>query len=168
MDKEEGLQRDVKFGRVAIRRDHSSKGRSFHADGPTTKRTFAKKKDLITTSLLNGTTGQKLTPCSWMQHPMRCQNWHWTAEVAKVRGGLVKDTIGDHCSDIWYCTFPRYIPWLAMLRGHPEGYQSQHVQLTHSIGVLSSSRGCEFRSIFYLSPLPLLAEVDSNKISHWL
>ena len=33
---------------------------------------------------------------------------------------------------------------LAMLRGHPVGYQPQHVQLTHGIGVLSPSRGCEF------------------------
>src|SRR6218665_503092 len=34
----EGLQRDVKFGRRAISKERSSKGRSFHADGPTTEK----------------------------------------------------------------------------------------------------------------------------------
>src|SRR6218665_2648142 len=37
-DKKEGLQRDVKFGRVGHQQGTQLKGRSFHADGPTTEK----------------------------------------------------------------------------------------------------------------------------------
>jgi|SRR6218665_885425 len=36
--KEKGLQTDVNLEGWVIRRDHSLKGRSFHADGPTTEK----------------------------------------------------------------------------------------------------------------------------------
>src|SRR6218665_4106216 len=47
-----------------------------------------------------GTRDQKLTPRSRTQHPTCCQNRHWAAEVAEVRGAASKDTTGYHCSDM--------------------------------------------------------------------
>ena len=38
--KEEGLQRDVKLEGWVISREHSSKGRSFHADEPITENAY--------------------------------------------------------------------------------------------------------------------------------
>jgi len=63
----------------AIRSDRNSKGRSFHADGPTT---------------------EKALRCIIVpEGPKAHHNRHWAAEVAKVRGGGAKDTTGDLCSD---------------------------------------------------------------------
>lgn len=47
-----------------------------------------------------GPRDQTLISRSRMQHQTRCQNQHWTAEVAKVRGGsTAKDTTRNHCTD---------------------------------------------------------------------
>jgi len=43
-----------------------------------------------------GPRDQKLTPRSSTQHPTRCQNRHWAAEVTKVGGGAAKDTLEDY------------------------------------------------------------------------
>jgi len=45
------------------------------------KRPFA-----VTTLVPVGWLKKKLIPCSRMQHPMCCPDWHWAAEVTKVRG----------------------------------------------------------------------------------
>src|SRR6218665_2331752 len=73
--------------------ERSSKGRSFHADGPTTK----KGPSLHNSQM--GTRDQKLTLRSRTQHPTCSQNRHWAAEDAEVRWGAAKYTTGDHCSD---------------------------------------------------------------------
>jgi len=58
--------------------------------GPQPKMPFAAQK-------LNGPEGPKAHSS---QHPLRCQNRHWAAEVSKVRGGTAKDTLGgDHRSN---------------------------------------------------------------------
>jgi len=73
----------------ALSKDCSSMGRSFHADGPTTKKAFC----CIIAKRARGT--KKLTPSLQVEHPMHCPNQHWAAEVTKVRGGAVKDTTGN-------------------------------------------------------------------------
>src|SRR6218665_889583 len=58
MDKKEGLQRDVKFRRVGHQelKERSSKGRSFHADGPTTEKALC----CIIAKLARGTKNSPL------------------------------------------------------------------------------------------------------------
>src|SRR6218665_2233155 len=70
------------------RKEGNSKGRSFHADGPTTEKALR----CIIAKRARGTKNRT-------QHPTCGQNRHWAAEVAEVRGGAAKDTTGDHCSD---------------------------------------------------------------------
>src|SRR6218665_428228 len=72
----------------AISKERNSKGRSFHADGPTTEKALR----CIIAKRARGTKNRT-------QHPTCGQNRHWAAEVAEVRGGAAKDTTGDHCSD---------------------------------------------------------------------
>src|SRR6218665_4036533 len=92
-DKEDGLQRDVKFGRVGHQKGPQLKGKIIPCIWTHNRKG---------SSLHNSQTGprdQKLTPRSRTQHPTCRQNRHWAAEVAKVSGGAAKDTTGDHCSD---------------------------------------------------------------------
>src|SRR6218665_4174853 len=84
--KKEGLQTSG----WAISKERSSKGRSFHADGPTTEK--ALRCIIAKRARLRRTRDQKLTPRSRTQHPTCGQNRHWAAEVAEVRGGAAKYT----------------------------------------------------------------------------
>src|SRR6218665_1678874 len=92
-DKKEGLQRDVKFGRVGHQQGTQLKGEIIPCRWSHNRKS---------PSLHNSQTGprdQKLTLRSRTQRPTCGQNRHWAAEVAEVRGGAAKDTTGDHCSD---------------------------------------------------------------------
>src|SRR6218665_2841081 len=92
-DKKEGLQRDVKFGRVGHQQGTQLKGEIIPC-----RWTHNRKGPSLHNSQM-GTRDQKLTPRSRTQHPTCGQNRHWAAEVAQVRRGAAKDTMGDHCSD---------------------------------------------------------------------
>src|SRR6218665_798680 len=92
-DKKEGLERDVKFGRVGHQHGTQLKGEIIPC-----RWTHNRKGPSLHNSQ-TGTRDQKLTPRSRTQHPTCSQNRHWAAEDAEVRGGTAKDTTGDHCSD---------------------------------------------------------------------
>src|SRR6218665_3432870 len=73
--------------------ERSSKGRSFHADGPTIEKA-------LRCIIAKRARGTKNSPLAAERSTRRfSQNRHWAAEDAEVRGGAAKDTTGDQCSD---------------------------------------------------------------------
>src|SRR6218665_940823 len=89
----EGLQIDVKFGRVGHQQGTQLKGEIIPCSW-----THNRKGPLLHNSQ-TGLRDQKLTPRRRTQHLTCSQNRHWAAEVTEIRGGAAKDTTGDHCSD---------------------------------------------------------------------
>src|SRR6218665_936842 len=89
-DKKEGLQRDVKFGRVGHQQGTQLKGEIIPC------RWTHNRKGLSLYNSQTGTRDQKLPPRSRTQPPTAGQNRRCAAEV---RGGAAKYTTGAHCSD---------------------------------------------------------------------
>src|SRR6218665_236768 len=90
--------------------ERSSKGRSFHADGPTIEKALR----CIIAKRARGTKNSP--PHSRTQHPMCSQNRHWAAEDAEVRGGAAKDTTGDHCSDAILYRITAFVTEVSILK----------------------------------------------------
>src|SRR6218665_1933571 len=84
--KEEGLEGDVKFGRGG----HEQKTQLNRADWPTSEKALR---------CIIAKRARETIPRSRTEHPTRCQNRHWAAEITKVRGGTAKDTPGDERSN---------------------------------------------------------------------
>src|SRR6218665_550339 len=79
----------------AISKERSSKGRSSHADGPTTEKALR----CIIAKRARGTKTSPLAAGRSTRRAAKTDTGQWAAEVVEVRGGAAKDTTGDHCSD---------------------------------------------------------------------